>query len=416
MVAERQKRTRGLRRWLCAVLVLASACTAPPPTPGPNSGTDIAPASDARALLEAAREAAIATRAVRYRFEFGTSKAPSTWATGETWMLQRAGLGDSLIRVEGRLRTWDEAPAPFRYSTDGTTTWAIDPVTRTAQVRAVGDGDRFLGGNAVYGYLTEFIERQPYWKELGQADSLRALDPASVGDVACHVIEARYHTGTPQETRHLWYLAEHDHLPRGLRWFDPSTPGGGTFWLYDVRPTHLQPEDFTFEIPAGYALTDARAPAEEAASPPPGAWSLTSWRGDTVSSTSLRGKVVVLDFWNTWCFICRALQPQMGTLAARYLGDEGPSEAAVAFYGVNVFEIDDANPDAYWTETGHPYDYLEDGDAVAQLYDVPWQPGVVVLGKDGKVLFSLVGGTGDRIELIEHAIEEGLGATPDFDR
>jgi len=329
-------------------------------------------------------------------------------------MLQRTGLSDSLIRVEGSLRSWDEEPAPFVYSTDGTSTWAIAPVAQSAQVRKVGDGDRSLGGQAVYGYLPEFIERQPYWKELEQAESLRLLEPTSVGDESCFVLEARYHPETLEETRYLWYLAKQDLLPRGLRWFDPNTPQGGEFWIYDLRTEDLGPADFAVEIPAGFESLGTSSETPRGTEPAPPAWSLISWRGETVSTASLRSRVVVLDFWNTWCFICRALQPKMGLLAARYAEEGEKANPAVAFYGVNVFEIEGADPDAYWKQTGHPYDYLQDGDgdAVAQLYDVPWQPGVVVLGQDGRVLFSLVGGTGDRMEQIEKAIEEGLRDAP----
>ena len=168
------------------------------------------PFDNPRALLEAARRAAVDTVGVRYRFEFGQSEGPSTWAEGETWMLQRGGIVDSLIRVEGRLRNWDEVPAPFVYSTDGRSTWAIDPTARSAEVRRVGAGDRSLGGLAIYGYLTEFVESQPYWKELNQAESLRWLEAETVGRVDCHVVEALYDVGTPKETRHLWSLGQQD--------------------------------------------------------------------------------------------------------------------------------------------------------------------------------------------------------------
>ena len=365
-------------------------------TPAPEAPTSEQPPADPdpRTLLESARRAALEARGVRYHFEFGRPEAPSTWATGETRMLQRGGLADGLIRVEGRLRVWDEEPAPFLYSTDGSFTRVIDPVTETANVRAVGAGDRSLGGSAIYGYLTEFVEADPYWKELRRADSLRLLDEETVRGVDCWVLEVLYHP----ETRHVWYFAKQDLLPRGLRWFDPNTPQGSEFWLSQVLVVDLVPEDFTIEIPAGYQIEEEPEPG-----PPIPSWSLTDQHGKTVASEDLRGKVVVLDFWNTWCLICRTLQPQMEESAAEY-GDRDD----VAFYGVNVFELDEADPAAYWTEIGHRYDFLRDGDAVAQLYDVPWQPGVVVLGRDGRVVFSLVGGSGERREQIERAIEKAL--------
>lgn len=375
----------------------------PPPVEESNRALSY---SDPRTLLEAVRQAAIETRSVRYRFEFGQSEAPSTWAVGETWMMQRTGISDSLIRVEGKLRTWDEEPVPFLYSTDGRSTWSVDKANKSAEIRTVGDSDRALGGSAVYGYFTEFVEKDPYWKELGQAESLRLLAPEPVGDVECHVLEVLYYSGEPRETRHIWYLGVDDLLPRGLRWFDSSTPDGGEFWLFDVRLVELSAEDFGVDEPRGFEIADHRGSPQ--VDPPPPEWSLTSSRGATVSSASLVGKVVVLDFWNTWCFICRALQPRMGELAERHGSREDGAKPEVLFLGVNVFEVDDADPDAYWAQLGHRYDFLRNGDEVARLYDVPWQPGVVVLGRDGRVVFSLVGGTGDRQMQIEKAIRASL--------
>ena len=100
---------------LLVLLVLACGAPAPQITEAPE------PFEDPRALLTAARQAAVETRAVQYRFEFGPRESPSTWVTGETWMLQRSGVADSSIRVEGRFRnrlrkdsSAPSAPSPTR--------------------------------------------------------------------------------------------------------------------------------------------------------------------------------------------------------------------------------------------------------------------------------------------------------------
>ena len=105
---------------------------------------------------------------------------------------------------------------------------------------------------------------------------------------------------------------------------------------------------------------------------------------------------MVLDFWNTWCFICRTQMPAIVELAGELASDE------VRFLGVNVFETGD--PVSYWREGDYPYPTLLDGDALANALDLPYQPGIAVVDARGEVLFTQLGGTHDRAEKVRRAI------------
>jgi len=62
-----------------------------------------------------------------------------------------------------------------------------------------------------------------------------------------------------------------------------------------------------------FASTHVSGPATD--------FELRSLDGGTISSKDLRGKVILLDFWDTHCGPCRKLMPEMETLHARYGGD-----------------------------------------------------------------------------------------------
>ncbi len=57
---------------------------------------------------------------------------------------------------------------------------------------------------------------------------------------------------------------------------------------------------------------------------------LVNWSGQPVRLTDLRGKVVVIDFWASWCAVCRQALPALDSLSRR-LG-RGP----VVVVGINI--------------------------------------------------------------------------------
>jgi len=100
--------------------------------------------------------------------------------------------------------------------------------------------------------------------------------------------------------------------------------------------------------------------------------------GDHVKLSSLRGKVVLVDFWATWCAPCRASFPRYEALAKK-LGGE------LVVLGIS----EDEEPDGiegFARETGATFPLAWDRDkAVAGAYDPGSMPTSFVVDKNGLV-------------------------------
>jgi thiol-disulfide isomerase/thioredoxin len=306
---------------------------------------------------------------------------------------------DSWYRVEGVVHeqpTFGISRAEFMYATDGAHAWARDGADAKVVRAPVGDGANSLATTAVYGFLPEFIEARPFWKELGMRSDMRILAPESIDGVMCDVVEVRVYPelGEPSDVR--WSIARDDRLPRQGRW--PSATGGPTM-IFTISDLVVEPTLPRSAFSANPERVASGTGGVGVGSPAP-AFALATADGGTARLADFPGQVVVLDFWNTWCFLCRSIAPATWELAAD-LSDE-----PVQFLGINVFETGD--PIEYWQRAGSPYPLLLSGDSLARSLDLPWQPGVAVVGPDGTILYKELGASPDRAEKIRRAVERGL--------
>lgn len=111
----------------------------------------------------------------------------------------------------------------------------------------------------------------------------------------------------------------------------------------------------------------------------------TSLGGHTLSLSAMRGSVVVLVFWASWCAPCQAEQPAVNALAQQ--------EAAVGvrFVGVSV-DVDRPAAASYVARFGVPYDSLIDsGETIVVDYDVAGPPTTFVIDGAGRVSAELLG-------------------------
>ena len=131
-------------------------------------------------------------------------------------------------------------------------------------------------------------------------------------------------------------------------------------------------------------------------------FSFTANQNQSVSNAALRGKVVLMDFWGTWCPPCRESVPTLRDLNKKYAGK--------AFQLVSVSSDDDE--DVWKTfikaERMDWLQYMDLSGNVLEAFKVESFPTFVVLDKDGVIRFRQSGeGPATQMEL-EDAINKYL--------
>lgn len=125
-------------------------------------------------------------------------------------------------------------------------------------------------------------------------------------------------------------------------------------------------------------------------------------RSGSVSLASLRGKVVLVDFWASWCIPCRQSFPWLRAMAEKY-GEQG-----LVVVAINL----DKRPelaDAFLADFPSPFPVAFDpAGKTAEAFGVAAMPSSYLVSRTGQIVLSHEGFENSYTGTFENRIKEAL--------
>ena len=281
---------------------------------------------------------------------------------------------------------------------DGETLWQYLPDSGEYTTQEVAE----LPEGAAEGIVLGFTEQYMRMTDTVDQAHIVAREMIQVGDreVDTVVLELTYKDGeTPPElegvVKRIWVdVATHMVAREQFTMHYPTSEGGSVrsdSLLELMRADFGDDVDdslFSFSPPDGAREVDPAAAAAPSRPDLSGReapdFTLKDGDGTEISLSSLRGKVVLLDFWATWCGPCRMVMPTLQKLHDEY-ADQG-----LLVYGVNSEEPTLVRE--FLTDHGYTFPTLRDPRSTAfMLYQAQSIPTTVLVGRDGIVVEHLIG-------------------------
>jgi peroxiredoxin len=239
------------------------------------------------------------------------------------------------------------------------------------------------------------------------------LGQEKVGGVDCYHIETRegvrmkdFDAQLPDFVSHYW-ISTADYLPLQISQTFTMIMNKDTMVQYDlmtidhyklnepfddanislsVVPSYIRMKDYTpYKSPEPLPI-DTIAPG----------WSFPSLTDEEVSLESLKGKLVLVDFFYKSCFPCMQALPALQSLHEKY------KDKGLAVVGLDPYDGKEDNLADFLAKRDVSYTILYASKEIAKAYRVSGYPTMFLISKDGMILYVQVGyGEGTEAKLEE---------------
>lgn len=124
--------------------------------------------------------------------------------------------------------------------------------------------------------------------------------------------------------------------------------------------------------------------------------------GKSVDISAYKGKVVMLDFWASWCVPCRKSFPWLNQMHTNN------SRKGLVIIGVNVDE-DNVDAQHFLAQNKALFKLIFDPKGEhASFYNIPGMPTSLIFGRDGKLIHQHSGFKTKNISEYERVIDNAL--------
>lgn len=131
-------------------------------------------------------------------------------------------------------------------------------------------------------------------------------------------------------------------------------------------------------------------------------WNLPDMEGNLVSLESLRGQIIILDFWATWCSPCRMSMPIIDS----WMKSRMPE--GVKVFSVNVWERNPEAAKAYIRENNFAMTYLAGDRELSGSYGFDGIPYICVIDQEGNLAWDHTGYSEELEDILGFWVQELL--------